>query len=64
MPEQTKRVKRKFWGICADAKTLGVTREHLWYVLTGRRRSRSLLLRYRGLKRGLPATSKQKLAVT
>jgi hypothetical protein len=39
----------RFPGICADAVVLGVTREHLYRVLTGERRS-PLLGRYRALK--------------
>ena len=36
----------RFPGISQAARTLGVSRTHLWYVLTGRRQSRSLLARY------------------
>ena len=39
-----------FTGIVADAKLLGVSREHLFRVLIGQRISRSLLKRYRELK--------------
>ena len=39
-------------GIVADAKALDVHRIHLWLVLTGRRQSRSLVRRYRALKKG------------
>lgn len=45
-----KAVRVKYVGIVADARSLGVRREHLWQVLTGRRRSKSLLARYRQLK--------------
>lgn len=38
-------------GICEDAKTLGVTREHLYRVLKGERRSKSLTKRYWQLQR-------------
>jgi|GEM_PF-3846276 hypothetical protein len=55
--QQMKKARRKrgptrFRGICADAEALGVTREHLWLVLTGHRVSRPLSCRYRDLKRG------------
>lgn len=40
----------RYPGITRDARSLGVAREHLWQVLTGRRKSRSLLKRYRALK--------------
>ena len=38
-------------GITTHAKQLGVHRIHLWLVLTGRRQSRSLIKRYRALKK-------------
>ena len=38
-------------GITRDAKELGVTRQHLWAVVTHRRESKPLLGRYRALKR-------------
>ena len=38
-------------GICGDAKRLGVRREHLWMVLTGRRHSKPLIQRYHALQR-------------
>lgn len=41
----------KFAGICADAQRLGVSRVHLWLVLTGARQSRVLRQRYLALKR-------------
>ena len=41
----------KFPGICADAVTLGVSRVHLWLVLTGARKSLILTKRYLALKR-------------
>jgi len=44
-------------GICADADTLGVTRQHLYEVLKGRRASKVLSRRYRELQR-----SKQRAA--
>ena len=46
--ESKRRVQ--FVGICADAVKLGVSREHLYRVLTGQRTSQSLLKRYRELK--------------
>ena len=49
-----KEVKKKrtirFRGINADAVELGVRREHLWMVLTGRRESAILNRRYKALK--------------
>lgn len=41
----------KYRGIVRDATELGVSRIHLWYVLTGQRESIPLLKRYRELKR-------------
>jgi len=41
---------RRFPGICLDAESLGVSRVHLYLVLTRQRRSASLLRRYRKLK--------------
>lgn len=38
-------------GICADAEALGVTHQHLWAVLSGRRESASLRRRYQALQR-------------
>jgi hypothetical protein len=46
---ETKR-RSRFTGICADAEALGVSREHLFRVLTGERQSRSLMRRYLELK--------------
>lgn len=46
-----KPARVKFPGICADAATLGVSRIHLWLVLTGARRSLTLTRRYQALKR-------------
>jgi len=50
-----KREKRKrrvqFPGICTHAALLGVSRVHLWQVLSGRRVSGSLMQRYLELKR-------------
>lgn len=40
----------RFPGICEDATKLGVSREHLYRVLTGKRISHSLLKRYYRLK--------------
>jgi hypothetical protein len=52
VPSKKGELKRrvKFTGICADAKILGVSREHLYRVLIGQRTSQSLLKRYRELK--------------
>ena len=44
------KTRVRFAGICADARALGVSREHLFRVLSGQRQSRSLLQRYRELK--------------
>lgn len=41
----------KYVRIVRDALALGVDRTHLYRVLTGERQSRSLLRRYRELKR-------------
>jgi len=48
-----KRIKNraKFPGIVAAARALGVTRIHLYLVLSGKRESKSLRKRYRELKR-------------
>lgn len=40
----------RFPGITADATRLGVDRVHLFRVLTGERKSASLVARYRELK--------------
>ncbi len=40
----------RFRGICKDAIRLGVTRVHLYLVLTGQRESKSLLDRYEQLR--------------
>lgn len=37
-------------GICADARRLGVSRKHLWAVLSGRRESDGLVKRYEQMK--------------
>jgi hypothetical protein len=42
---------KRIAGICSAAKTLGVTRGHLWAVLTKRRESKPLLARYRALEK-------------
>jgi len=47
--EPKRRVR--FPGICAAARELGVTREHLYRVLSGQRVSHSLLRRYHQLKK-------------
>lgn len=38
--------KRRFKGISRAAKALNVSRNHLWLVLTGKRKSAALLARY------------------
>jgi hypothetical protein len=40
----------KYPNISRHAQMLGVTREHLWRVLTGRRESRSLSVRYASIE--------------
>jgi hypothetical protein len=42
-----------FPGIVADARRLGVSRMHLWSVLSGRRESTGLVRRYHALKGGV-----------
>jgi len=39
----------RYPGIVRDAKTLGVTRTHLYAVLAGKRQSRRLVAAYRAL---------------
>jgi hypothetical protein len=56
---QKSRSKR-IAGICAAAKRLGVTRGHLWAVLTNRRESVPLLARFRALKLVAPNYSVKK----
>ncbi len=48
--EKPKRGPTKYPGIIRDATELGVTRVHLWRVLTGERDSRLLMARYSALK--------------
>jgi hypothetical protein len=53
--KRAKHIKQKtrtvrFPNISRHAAELGVTREHLWRVLTGRRESRSLTARYSDLE--------------
>lgn len=36
----------RFPGISKDAKKLGCTRQHLWYVLTGKRKNQRILNDY------------------
>jgi DNA-binding phage protein len=53
LPQRRKKITKKrirFVGIVANAEKLGVTRIHLYRVLTGERRSPDLLKRYRALK--------------
>jgi len=59
MKRKKETAKRKFKavvypGISNHAEELGVSRPHLWMVLTGRRVSRSLTARYNALV-GKPA---------
>jgi len=49
-PKGGKPSRVNYVGIVADAKTLGVSRSHLYRVLEGKRRSDSLLSRYHALK--------------
>lgn len=51
--EARSRLKRqsRHEGICDQAKALGVSRVHLWKVLTGRRTSQSLMREYRKIKK-------------
>ncbi len=46
-----KRGPNKYRGIVRDATDLGVSRIHLWFVLTGQRRSAGLLARYWDLQK-------------
>ena len=45
-----KRGPTKYPGIVRDATELGVSRIHLWFVLTKVRNSRPLMARYTALK--------------
>jgi N-glycosylase/DNA lyase len=52
--KRAKHIKQKtrtvrYPNISRHADILGVTREHLWRVLTGRRESRSLIMRYNSI---------------
>jgi hypothetical protein len=51
MKAKTKKRRQQFRGIGQHAEQLGVRREHLWMVLTGRRESRSLLIRYAAINK-------------
>lgn len=51
MKTQSKR-QVKYPNIGAEAAALGVTRQHLWEVLENNRPSKSLLKRYKALKKG------------
>lgn len=55
----SKKKTWKFKGISADAQTLGVTRCHLWYVLTGARPSPKLLAAYEALQKAKRSALKQ-----
>ena len=50
--QKSKKKRKVFAGISADARALGVNRSHLWPVLIGQRHSRSLMLRFDALKAG------------
>lgn len=51
--KRTKNRRTQFPGIVAHAKSLGITRIHLWYLLTGARPWQpEMLKRYRALKNG------------
>jgi DNA-binding phage protein len=50
MKRATSKRRWKFRGICADAKALGIGREHLYKALSGERPSPSLMQRYHALK--------------
>lgn len=48
-PQRPRRGETRFPGIKRHAEELGVTRPHLWQVLTGSRSSASLLSKYKAL---------------
>ena len=48
----TPKRKVKFPTIGEDAAALGCSRQHLWFVLTGVRKSRRLMAAYKNLKGG------------
>jgi DNA-binding phage protein len=51
--EQQLKPKKRRWrfrGLCANARQLGVTRNHLYKVLAGERESEGLMRRYKELK--------------
>jgi hypothetical protein len=50
VPLVAKAKRTNFPGIVAAARKLGVHRNHLWLVLSGRRESRSLVARYKALR--------------
>jgi hypothetical protein len=53
MNQMNKRNKRtRYPGISEHARTLGVSRPHLWMVLQGQRQSRRLMECYRKLTAG------------
>jgi len=51
-----KRRKIRFPGIVGATRALGVSRSHLWFVLTGERLSPRLLCRYRKYQRDIRRT--------
>lgn len=50
VPAKRGRHTTRFPGLCADAETLGVSRIHLYLVLSGQRRSARLISRFNQLK--------------
>jgi hypothetical protein len=58
-----KKGKVKFPGLCADAASLFVTPSHLWLVLVSRRSSKSLLRRYRVLKKNQRTAARDERAL-
>lgn len=62
-PRQHKARRRvKFPGIASHAEVLGVTRQHLFYVLDGSRHSPQLAARYRALLAAESSVTKPKRA--
>ena len=55
---QKKRGRTQFPGIVEDARSLGVSRVHLFLVLTGQRTSKGLLNRYKAFQRQLKGAAR------
>lgn len=55
---ETRESRIKYPGIIEHARQLGVSRVHLWKVLSGRRESQRLMERYRALVAREEATTK------